>query len=423
MAEQNLTKMVDIKVTPRSVDFVSQFAKDFESLDAIMGIQHMIPKAPGTKLTTKYAKVKLHDGEVAEGDIIPYSHAEVVEREYGTLTIKPYRKGVSLQAINEYGYDTAVNMTDTALKNEVITEITNGLYEHLNQGELTNVATSWIEALAMAKGRCLNKFKQMNLTATGVVGFANILDLYEYLGQSASNYGMQLATMFGFEYVKNWFGYDTVVFLPDEQIRRGRVIATPVGNPVCYYAVPSHNDFRKAGFNFVTDTVLPLIGFATEGKYENITSDAVVIYGIKSFVEYPEGIAVIDVANVPKPTVPASDATFLNKTASELQSNVKIQDNEISGTLNYVTEYTDFSGLEEEQSGHYLAFTVETNRLNSETIYVQLLDSRHKNPVPLDESGEVVVRLTDTATQKLKVMNESGAGITYDLSKLVLAEQ
>lgn len=36
----------------------------------------------------------------------------------------------------------------------------------------------------MAKGLVINKFKQIHRTVTNVVGFANVLDLYDYLGDA-----------------------------------------------------------------------------------------------------------------------------------------------------------------------------------------------------------------------------------------------
>ena len=44
------------------------------------------------------------------------------------------------------------------------------------------------------------------------------------------------------------------------------------------------------------------------------------------------------------------------KSVSELQSDITInKDGTISGTLNYIKDYKQFSDVEEEQSGNYLA--------------------------------------------------------------------
>ena len=58
-------------------------------------------------------------------------------------------------------------------------------------------------ALAMAKGRVENKFKQMHRNVTGVVGFVNILDVYEYIGAA----GISIQNQFSFQYVKDFLGF------------------------------------------------------------------------------------------------------------------------------------------------------------------------------------------------------------------------
>ena len=96
-------------------------------------------------------------------------------------------------------------------------------------------------ALAMAKGSVEDKFKNMHRTVTGVVGFANILDVYEYLG--AANITVQ--NQFGFQYIKDFMGYNTIFLLSSGEIARGKVIATPVDNIVLYYVDPPTATFPR----------------------------------------------------------------------------------------------------------------------------------------------------------------------------------
>jgi hypothetical protein len=146
-------------------------------------------------------------------------------------------------------------------------------------------------ALAMAKGSVENKFKQIHRTATGVVGFANILDVYEYLG--AANITVQ--NQYGFQYVKDFMGFNTIFLLSDSEIKRGRVIATPVENIVLYYVDPATSDFARAGLQFTTDGETSLIGFHTQGNYNTAVSECFAIMGMTLFAEYLDAIAVFDV--------------------------------------------------------------------------------------------------------------------------------
>nr|DAM84718.1 MAG TPA: major capsid protein [Caudoviricetes sp.] len=295
MAKDNLTKTTDIKVNPREVDFVTRFSRNWEHLRDILGIMRPIKKAPGTVLKSKYATLTLQDGNIGEGEEIPYSKAEIKTKDYATITIEKYAKGVSIEAIKDYGYDVAVQMTDDEFLFQLQSNVTNRFYKYLNSGELASEETTWQKALAMAMGQVLNKFKLMHRTATRVVGFVNVLDLYDYLG------GAQITVQseFGFNYIKNFMGYDTVFLLSEDEIHRGRVIATPVENIVMYYVDPADSDFARAGLEFTVDGETPLLGFHTQGNYSTAVSEAFAIMGVTLFAEYIDGIAVIDVDATP----------------------------------------------------------------------------------------------------------------------------
>lgn len=295
MAKENLTKTTDIKVNPREVDFVTRFSRNWEHLRDILGIMRPIKKAPGTVLKSKYATLTLQDGNIGEGEEIPYSKAEIKTKDYATITIEKYAKGVSIEAIKDYGYDVAVQMTDDEFLFQLQSNVTNRFYKYLNGGELASEETTWQKALAMAMGQVLNKFKLMHRTATRVVGFVNVLDLYDYLG------GAQITVQseFGFNYIKNFMGYDTVFLLSEDEIQRGRVIATPVENIVMYYIDPADSDFARADLEFTVDGETPLLGFHTQGNYSTAVSEAFAIMGVTLFAEYIDGIAVVDVDATP----------------------------------------------------------------------------------------------------------------------------
>ena len=255
-----LLNLTDISVAAREIDFVTRFGRNWEYLREILGIMRPIKKAPGTVLKSKYATVTLQDGNIGEGETIPYSKAEVKSKDYATITIEKFSKAVSIEAIKDNGYDVAVQMTDEEFLYQLQSNVTDRFYKYLNGGELASEETSWQKALAMAMGRVVNKFKQMHRTASKVVGFVNVLDLYDYLG----NAQITVQSEFGFNYIKNFMGYDTVFLLADGEIPRGRVIATPVENIVMYYVDPADSDFARAGLEYTVDGETPLLGFHTQ---------------------------------------------------------------------------------------------------------------------------------------------------------------
>lgn len=295
MAKNNLTKTADLDVTVREIDFVTRFARNWEHLRDILGIMRPIRKAPGAVLKSKEATVTLQSGTVGEGEDIPYSKAKITETPYAEMTVEKYAKAVSIEAIKDHGYDAAVGMTDDAFLFELQSNITGRFYDYLNTGTLSISETTWQRVLAMAKGSVINKFKAMHRTATDIVGFVNVMDLYDYLGDK----DITVQNEFGFQYIKNFMGYGTVFLLSDEEIQRGRVIATPIENIVLYYVDPGDSDFARAGLSYTTDGDTNLIGFHTQGNYNTAVSECFAIMGMVLFAEYIDAIAVADIDTTP----------------------------------------------------------------------------------------------------------------------------
>ena len=292
MPKTNLTVTNDMQVEARKIDFVTRFALNWEHLMTILGIMRPIRKQPGAVLKSKKASLTLVSGAVGEGEEIPYSKANIVETPYAEMTVEKFAKAVSIESIKDHGYEVAVGMTDDAFLFELQDNVTARFYTYLNTGSLTSNESTWQRALAMAKGNVVNKFKQMHRTCTEVVGFANVLDLYDYLGDA----NITVQSAFGFQYIKDFMGYKVIFLLSDGEIARGRVIATPVENIALYYVDPSDSDFAKAGLVYTTDGETNLIGFHTQGNYNTAVSESFAIMGMTLFAEYLDAIAVIDVA-------------------------------------------------------------------------------------------------------------------------------
>lgn len=293
MAEANLIMTADVQVAAREIDFATRFGDSWQHLRDILGIMRPVRKAPGTVLKSKYATGTLQSGKVGEGEKIPYSKFTVGEKEYGPITIEKYAKAVSIEAIQEHGYDAAVQITDNEFLAQLQNEVTGRFYTYLNTGSLTDEATTFQMALAKAKGAVVNKFKKMNKVATGVVGFVNVLDVYEYLGAAQ----ITVQNQFGWNYIKDFMGYNTIFLLSEDEIARGKVIATAIENLVLYYVDPADSDFAKAGLAYTTAAgETDLVGVHVEGNYSTAVSEMYAIMGVTLFAEYIDGIAVLSFA-------------------------------------------------------------------------------------------------------------------------------
>ena len=115
------------------------------------------------------------------------------------------------------------------------------------------------------------------------------------------------------------------------------------------------------------------------------------------------------------------EAVLFGKTVNELQSDVVVSDDEVTGTLKYVDGYVDFSSNVSEQSGNYLALKIEAEPAEAETV-VELVGGT-KGPVTLDDDMNIVLLIKNKDTQSIKVTtthNKESITKTYGLSGLTL---
>lgn len=98
---------------------------------------------------------------------------------------------------------------------------------------------------------------------------------------------------------------------------------------------------------------------------------------------------------------PLTDNTIdlFGKDCDDLQENIVVGNDAITGTLKYVTDYTGFDASHPElQSGNYITLVCESNVEGVE------FEVTVTNPVTLDPDGIVVLRIADKSTQTITVV-------------------
>lgn len=288
-SKANLTKVANIDATVREVDFATRFEQTWAALREILGIMRPIRKTPGTKLAAYLASCTLQDGDVGEGEEVPYSLTEVEPVSFKDLKIKKYAKAVSIEAVDKFGAAIAVQKTDEAFLNELTGMVMDEFYDFLQTGTLTDTFSDWQMAVSMAIGMVNDKFKQMRKTVTNIVVFVNTLDAYRYLG--AAEVG--LATQYGITYIKNFLGASTVIL--SSEIPTNTVIAVPVDNIDLYYVDPSDSDYARLGLDYTVAGETNLIGVHAQGNYNTVVGELFAILGMTLWAEYLDGIAVVTV--------------------------------------------------------------------------------------------------------------------------------
>ena len=306
----------DSALKAREIDFVTRFDKNWDALRTILGIFKPIRKEPGTSLVTYEAQMKdetLQGGaSVGEGEAIPFTQFKVVESKREDIVVEKYAKSLTLESVSKWGAAVAIEKTDDAFMVELQNKVLKDFYTFLKTGTLKGTQKKWQKALAIAKGAVLNKFAGMNRNVTEVVGFANVMDFYDWLGDKE----ITVQTMFGLQYIKDFFGFSTLFLLPDDYIPSKTVIATPVENIDLYYIDPGDSDFKKLGLDYTTSGETNLIGFHAGGNYTNATGETYAIMGMKLWAEYLDGVCVVTVGTTE--TIPE-----VSRTVSEASPNGK----------------------------------------------------------------------------------------------------
>ena len=429
MAKQNLTKSANVQTQAREIDFVTRFARNIQDLRDIMGVSRLVRKTPGTVLKTKYAEVTLNSASVGEGEEIPYSQAVVKTKDYSPINVEKFAKGVSIEAINEHGYDDAVGLTDDQFLYELQNNVLTRFYAFVGTGQLTSAKASFQAALAEAQGQVRNKWKAMKKGITEIVGWCNILDAYDYLG--AANITVQ--NQFGLNYIENFLGYSRLFLCSEDEVARGKIYATPVENLILYYVSPDDSDFARAGLEYQADET-GLIGFHTQGDYKTAVSEAFALMGITMMAEYIDGVANVDIDDsfLTDLTVApdAVDATYpwTDKKPADFQSDIAVNGGEITGELAFIE-----GGLAESGTlagdGYFLAlkFSNFASGLTYEDVKVGLVPSASGMALQtLDNDKNVVFKITNKDTQKVKVVQADNAGHKnvqlFSLNKLTLED-
>ena len=104
--------------------------------------------------------------------------------------------------------------------------------------------------------------------------------------------------------------------------------------------------------------------------------------------------------------------------------------NTINGELNYVEEFTEFSGETELQSGHYLVLRVTPTSEDAE-VEVELVGGAEGSVVMLEDEPVAVIRVTDIETESVKVTvtvtnedeTEISSSKTYQLGLILKPEE
>lgn len=309
-ADPKMMKAADFaKVS--AIDFVSRFETNINQLMTLLGLTRKIEKRPGTVVKTYKVTGELADGKVAEGETIPLSKYKTEVDDIFEMELLKYRKQTTLEAINDKGYEQAVDDTDRAMLKDVQTGVRTAFYSFLTTGRTPFATKGGLQA-ALAALWTKNQVLWEDTDASDFLYFVSPEDIGAYLEDAS----ITIQTAFGMIYIKGFLGvYDVVSYTG---IPKGTAFSTAKENIILYYVDPKNDDISKA-FEFITDAT-GLIGVHRDVDYTNLSTETVMISGVKLFADVVDGIVCVAIDGTAVPTsVPEAqiDAQALAAAVSE----------------------------------------------------------------------------------------------------------
>ena len=273
-------------------EMIMAFNNEYNRLAEILGIFTPEVMSAGTalyqlKITGSLNNSKESDSSASsgsayvEGDIVALSKYSASKVPVGDLTIKPYRRLTTAQAIQKSGYDVAVLRTDrkmlTGLQNQVLGEF----FTFLGNGTGTASGANLQETCAMVDAALGDTLEDNDDATAGIVHFMSRMDAAKYLGKAE----ITTQTAFGLTYMQNFLGFENV-FLTNK-VAEGTLYATPIEN-IRIYGI-DFGALSSAGLVYTQDSN-GLIGVAHTPAYDRVSAETHLLNGMKLFAEVQDYI-------------------------------------------------------------------------------------------------------------------------------------
>lgn len=277
MAALDNTTIAENIAKAQDIEMIQNFDGDVNQLTDVLGIMPPEIIAAGSAMYQYTVTGTLETDTVAEGDEVPLSEYNVAQTPIGAITVKPYRKLTTAQAILKGGYENAIAKTDKKMVNQVRDGILADFFTFLSNGTSTATGAGLQATLAQMAAK-LQDETQKNSDPTGsVVYFVNPFDIADYL----ANAQVTTQTVFGMTYIQNFLGVQNIMVT--NKVTAKTVYATPVEN-IHIYGI-DFATLADAGLSYTTQDG-SLIGVHHTPAYNRTSSETYVLSGALMVPEY-----------------------------------------------------------------------------------------------------------------------------------------
>lgn len=279
----------------QDIEMIQNFKGDIDRLAEILGIFRPEVVAAGTTMYQYSVTGTLNSTTVAEGDEVPLSEYEVEKTPVASITVKPYRKLTTAQAILKGGYENAIAKTDRKMLSQVRAGIISDFFTFLGTGTGTATGAGLQAAFAQGDAELRDAMETNGDAADALVHFVNPFDIADYLAGA----DVTVQNVFGMQYLQSFMGVENIFVT--NKVAKGTMYVTPVDN-IHLYGV-DFGALDTAGLAYTTQNG-SLIGVHHTPAYNRTSAETYVLTGALMLAEIKDYIV--------KVTITASQGKTVN---------------------------------------------------------------------------------------------------------------
>lgn len=293
MADANLIDKNSLG-TVNAIDFVNQFGYSVKKLQEALGVTRLQPMKQGNQIQTyKFGITKPKDAQdkdvdpasIGEGETIPLTKITREVANTYTVGFSKYRMGTTIEAVQKYGYDLAVEKTQQQMLQDIQKDIRAKFFSYL--GTAPNdlgIVGDLQDAYGKVYGKLLSEF---DTDTPQIIMFINPVDAGNYLGTAAIQNGQGVA--FGLTLLKGFLGGNFDVIL-NASVPAGTFYATVKDNINLQYIDVNGESSKLFQNKTVTTDETGLIALVQDDTIENLSNESVIYQGINLFAEVENGV-------------------------------------------------------------------------------------------------------------------------------------
>lgn len=277
MAVLDNTTLAENIAKSQDIEMLTRFNEELNLLTELLGLMQPEVVAAGTAMFQYTVSGTLNDATVQEGDEVPLSEYNVTPTQITPITVKPYRKLTTAQAILKGGYEHAIARTDRKMIGQVRNGILTDFFTLMGNGTSSVSGGGLQAALAQSSAKLQDETEKNDDFSGSVVHFVNPYDIADLLARAQ----VTTQTVFGMKYIESFLGVENI--LVTNKVAAKKVYATPVEN-IHVYGI----DFAtldEAGLSYTTQDG-SLIGVHHTPSYNRTSAETYVLSGALFLPEY-----------------------------------------------------------------------------------------------------------------------------------------